>query len=113
MNIPSLAIHLDRTQNEAFKPNLETHLKPVIASQLKSPAPAGAAAGSEPAHHDLLLTELAEQVGCKAEDIADFELCLYNHQPAAIGGAKHEFIYSARLDNLLSSYCALAVCLRL
>ena len=31
MNIPSLCIHLD-TERDAFKPNKETHLKPILAS---------------------------------------------------------------------------------
>ena len=34
----------------------------------------------------------------------DFDLCLYDTQPAAIGGLFREFVYSARLDNLLMTY---------
>ena len=30
MKVPSLAIHLDRT--DEFKPNKETHLKPILAT---------------------------------------------------------------------------------
>jgi aspartyl aminopeptidase len=32
MNIPSLCIHLDREPN--FNPNKETHLKPILATQV-------------------------------------------------------------------------------
>lgn len=32
MSVPSLAIHLDRSVNEAFKFNQETHVKPVLAT---------------------------------------------------------------------------------
>ena len=37
----------------------------------------------------------------------DFELQLCEVQPSTIGGAKKEFIYSGRLDNLCSVYCGL------
>ena len=33
LKIPSLAIHLD-TEREAFAPNKETHLKPILASTI-------------------------------------------------------------------------------
>jgi len=39
----------------------------------------------------------------------DFELCLYDTQPPTIGGVNNEFIFSARLDNLMMSYTALTV----
>ncbi|CAG8838716.1 8691_t:CDS:2, partial [Racocetra persica] len=39
--------------------------------------------------------------------IHDFELCLYDTQPSTIGGVFNEFIFSARLDNLMMSYTAL------
>ena len=33
MNIPSLCIHLD-TERDAFKPNKEAHLKPILATSV-------------------------------------------------------------------------------
>jgi aspartyl aminopeptidase len=40
-------------------------------------------------------------------EIHDFELCLYDTQPAAIGGLNEEFLHSARLDNLMMSFCSI------
>lgn len=37
----------------------------------------------------------------------DFELNVCDTQPSCVGGARKEFIFSGRLDNLASSYCAL------
>lgn len=41
------------------------------------------------------------------DEIADLELDVCDTQPSCVGGAQHEFIFSGRLDNLASSYCAL------
>jgi aspartyl aminopeptidase len=130
IRIPTLAIHLDRNVNtEGFKLNIETHLAPVLSTAIKGELEvetvrsgggegeaAGAGAGEgkkkgvkakKPAHHPLLLAVLAEELGCDAHEIVDFELEVCDVQPSVIGGAAREFIYSGRLDNLASSFCAL------
>ena len=50
---------------------------------------------------------LAEELGCEPGDVMDFELQLCDVQPSVIGGAKREFIFSGRLDNLTSCYASL------
>ncbi|GAQ83212.1 Zn-dependent aspartyl aminopeptidase [Klebsormidium nitens] len=116
MRIPTLAIHLDRNVNtEGFKPNLETHLAPVLATAIKAEVDgkkdeAGGKkddGGKKNAHHPLLLQILADELKVDPEEIADFDLHVCDTQPSVIAGARKEFIYSGRLDNLASSYCAL------
>jgi aspartyl aminopeptidase len=102
-----------------------------LCSQAPKPAPAAAAAsGAAPAatptngtsaaaaaapgnvvdnHHAALLALVAEQLGCAAEDIVDFELNLCDVQPGVLGGAAEEFVFVGRLDNLASCYTALEV----
>ncbi|KAI7993400.1 Aspartyl aminopeptidase [Camellia lanceoleosa] len=70
--------------NDGFKPNLETHLIPLLATKV-----------------------LSDELSCGIEDIANIELNVCDTQPSCLGGANNEFIFSGRLDNLASSYCAL------
>ncbi|XP_010536640.1 PREDICTED: probable aspartyl aminopeptidase [Tarenaya hassleriana] len=126
MRIPTLAIHLDRNVNsDGFKPNTHTHLVPVLATAIKAelnkvPAQSDPAEGGEndggkkctdsnskPKHHPLLLQMIASEIGCKPEEICDFELQACDTQPSILAGAAKEFIFSGRLDNLCMSYCSL------
>ncbi|KAJ2339581.1 hypothetical protein GGF43_006614, partial [Coemansia sp. RSA 2618] len=106
MRIPSLAIHMDRTANDAFKFNKETHLTPILATVSKA---LNGTSDDEPkpAHHAVLIDRIAKQLDVSVADISDFELCLYDTQKATIGGLFDELVYAARLDNLNSSYCAI------
>ncbi|KAJ2783189.1 hypothetical protein H4R18_001856 [Coemansia javaensis] len=116
MRIPSLAIHMDREANEAFKFNKETHLTPILATVGKAlndgedgrkKEEEDGAAAAAPHHHPVLVERIARQLGVAPGDIADFELCLFDTQRAAIGGLCSELVQGARLDNLNSSYCAI------
>ena len=117
IRIPTLAIHLDREINTSgFKPNTETHLAPLLSTAIKGELNQetvkedGKDKNKEekkPNHHPLLLAVLAEELNCDPHEIVDFELEVCDTQPSVIGGAAREFIYSGRLDNLASSFCAL------
>ncbi|XP_047311542.1 probable aspartyl aminopeptidase [Impatiens glandulifera] len=121
MRIPTLAIHLDRSVNEGFQVNTQTHLLPVLATLVKAELnkmvctnglteqkkPDEKPNSSTPNHHPLLLQLLSEQLGCEPGDICDFELQACDTQPSVIAGAAKEFIFSGRLDNLCMSFCSL------
>ncbi|MCH83904.1 aspartyl aminopeptidase-like, partial [Trifolium medium] len=63
LRIPTLAIHLDRTVNQdGFKPNLETHLLPLLSMKLEDTSSESkektAALSSKASHHPLLMQVL-------------------------------------------------------
>ncbi|KAI0254368.1 aspartyl aminopeptidase [Lactifluus subvellereus] len=115
LRIPTLAIHLDRGAADNFKFNTETEFTPILgllASDLNAPADKARSSGNNAAssiqhnHHPALLSLLAEEMGVKPEAIHDFELHLYDTQPSVLGGLNNEFIFSPRMDNLVSSFAA-------
>lgn len=57
-------------------------------------------------HHPYFVELIASEAGVKPADVMDFEMILFDTQKAAIGGLLEEFIFSPRLDNLNSSFCA-------
>ncbi|TFK94700.1 aspartyl aminopeptidase [Polyporus arcularius HHB13444] len=116
LRVPSLAIHLDRTAGNDFKFNLETEFVPIlglIEEQLNSKGEESKdkeprkATSIQDNHHPALLSLLASELSVAPEYIHDFELHLYDVQPATLGGLNSEFIFSPRMDNQFSSFCAL------
>lgn len=111
LRVPTLAIHLDRKVNtDGFKPNLETHLIPLLATKHEETSTKSEEAinpSSKIAHHPLLMQVLSEELGCSADEILSIELNVCDTQPSCLGGGNNEFIFSGRLDNLASSFCAL------
>ncbi|CAL4971952.1 unnamed protein product [Urochloa decumbens] len=112
IRVPTLAIHLNRTVNsDGFKPNLETHLVPLLATKHEEATVTNSddksSSSAKAAHHPLLLQILSEEIGCESDEIIGMELNVCDTQPSCLGGGNNEFIYSGRLDNLASCYCAL------
>ncbi|KAL4358664.1 hypothetical protein HN51_030074 [Arachis hypogaea] len=112
LRIPTLAIHLDRTVNQdGFKPNLETHLLPLLSMKHEETSleskEKSTAMSSKSSHQPLLMQVLSDELNCDVDDIVSVELNVCDTQPSCLGGGNNEFIFSGRLDNLASSYCAL------
>ncbi|KAG2603517.1 hypothetical protein PVAP13_5KG776400 [Panicum virgatum] len=111
IRVPTLAIHLNRTVNsDGFKPNLETHLVPLLATKHEEATMNSddkSSSSTKVAHHPLFLQILSEEIGCQSNEIIGMELNVCDTQPSCLGGGYNEFIYSGRLDNLASCYCAL------
>lgn len=114
LRIPHLAIHLQRDINDSFGPNKENHLCPILCTTVQTELTRnvpddvleGGQANQASKHPPTLMRLLCEEMDIQPEQMMDFELCLADTQPAAIGGACNEFLYSPRLDNLFSAYTA-------
>lgn len=117
LRIPNLAIHLNRSANDGYKPNIEENMVPILALAQKSVADqlnakTDADVESQPGvtgtptmqskHHSTLLEILAQELQVSPDQINDFELSLFDTQGASYGGANAEFINSARLGNFTS-----------
>eukprot|EP00571_Detonula_confervacea_P014483 CAMPEP_0172307440 /NCGR_PEP_ID=MMETSP1058-20130122/8301_1 /TAXON_ID=83371 /ORGANISM="Detonula confervacea, Strain CCMP 353" /LENGTH=575 /DNA_ID=CAMNT_0013019611 /DNA_START=68 /DNA_END=1795 /DNA_ORIENTATION=- len=114
--VSTLCIHLQsREEMGAFKVNKEEHLSPILGTSTLLEAAAAKQLnqfgeeddawkkGQEPA----LLKLIASELGIETKQIANFELGLFDCQPASLGGIKNEFLYSARLDNLATVFVSL------
>ena len=86
--IPNLAIHLDREANKGKTINPQNHLPIILAQDLSED----------------FKVALLQYCNDDAETVLEFELSCYDTQRPSIVGLNDEFICSARLDNLLSTY---------
>jgi aspartyl aminopeptidase len=97
--VPSLAIHLQRElKTEGLKLNAQQHAVPVVGLE------------GAPPLSEWLAEELRAQgmSRASAQQVAAFDLMLYDLAPAALGGVDGSLILAPRLDNLAS--CHAAVC---
>ncbi|CAD5110925.1 DgyrCDS284 [Dimorphilus gyrociliatus] len=114
LRIPNVAIHLERDMGTKFEWNKENHLTPILATKITEELLTSAKPHKSPDfpkiaenHHSCLISAICGELDVSVESIIDFELCLTDTQPAAIGGLFDEFIFSPRLDNLHSCFCAI------
>eukprot|EP00735_Rhodelphis_limneticus_P005956 TRINITY_DN1810_c0_g1::TRINITY_DN1810_c0_g1_i1::g.14066::m.14066 TRINITY_DN1810_c0_g1::TRINITY_DN1810_c0_g1_i1::g.14066 ORF type:complete len:472 (-),score=102.78,sp/B9RAJ0/DNPEP_RICCO/48.34/2e-162,Peptidase_M18/PF02127.10/3.1e-160,Peptidase_M42/PF05343.9/4.6,Peptidase_M42/PF05343.9/2.7e-06 TRINITY_DN1810_c0_g1_i1:268-1635(-) len=103
--IPSLAIHL--AQDFELKFNKENHLVPIMAAEAAKQLTGATDVPNSDRHSPELLNLIAKELGTTVDNLRDFELCLYDTQPASLGGINEDLIYSSRLDNLMSCYSGL------
>ncbi|MEC8021926.1 MAG: M18 family aminopeptidase, partial [Pseudomonadota bacterium] len=87
-------IHLDREANQKRSINAQTDLPALFAFE------------NDEATLKALLKTALEAAGHAVEAILDHELLFYDTQGAATVGLDGAFLASARLDNLLSCFCA-------
>ncbi len=99
--IPNLAIHLNRDVNSSgLVLNAQTHLMPLVGLGRDDDEVSG------------LRSLVAEELGrsgvakLEAKDVLGWDLCLYDVQPASLGGAHEELLFAPRLDNLASCHAA-------
>jgi aspartyl aminopeptidase len=99
LRVPNLAIHLFREiRTEGLLLNAQTHLVPVTGLEGAPPLP------------ELVAAELRAQglADVGSQDLLAFDLMTYDVQPAAVCGARGEFVHAARIDNLASCHAALS-----
>jgi aspartyl aminopeptidase len=116
LTIPQLAIHLDRDiSSGGLTLNPQNHLVPMWSGpEDSSGVPAGddtargntgGAAADGDGKPGRFLTYLAGVLGVNPDSVLSWDLMAYDLQAPAFIGRHHEFVASARIDNLLSSFC--------
>ena len=109
--IPHLAIHFNREVNSGNPLSVQKDMKPVLGyfSQQQI-AEAKKSGGFIPALLvDLINQNLAENSRpVFAEDILDYELCLYPAEPATVVGLNSDILQSHRIDDLSMAFSGLA-----
>ncbi|MET7298245.1 M18 family aminopeptidase [Embleya sp. NPDC005575] len=98
LRVPQLAIHLDRSVNEAgLQLDKQQHMTPIW----------GLGAVDEGA----LIRFVAEEAGVAAGDVTGWDLMVHDVQKPSYLGRDRELVASPRLDNLLSVHAGLAALL--
>ncbi|KAI4185647.1 MAG: hypothetical protein L6R41_004004 [Letrouitia leprolyta] len=113
--IPTLAPHFGAPAYDP-NPNPETQMVPIIGldqseggaatstEQLSLLAGAGAFASTQPPR---LVKAVAKELDIQPTDIINWELEVFDTQPAQLGGLDKEFIFAPRIDDKLCAYAAI------
>ena len=97
-SVPSLAIHLDRTANKDKTVNPQKEMNVLLGIDDETLS-----------FKELILKQVGEdRPDLHMTEVLDFNLSFYDTQAPQLIGVNNEFIASARLDNLLSSYAGVA-----
>ena len=110
--IADVCIHL-RTERKTVTVNAETHLRAIWATSTFDDASESTVDQKSVSHYRLFWEDVANQVGCKVDDILDFDLCFADSQPSEIIGLNEEIISAPRLDNLFSTWSAVTAITKL
>lgn len=102
--ISTLAIHLQKERNK-LEINKETDLRPILSSVILNEIAPGQESNKEKLTG--LQKNLSAQLGCKFDEIVNFDLCFADSNPATIFGMNEEFISASRIDNLYSVFCSI------
>ncbi|KAF1353229.1 aspartyl aminopeptidase [Delphinella strobiligena] len=121
--VPNLAVHFGGSV--PFEFNKEAHLYPIaglVEAELNRQGKTSEDAKKDETkeedaefsplkkplerHHAYVVEIVADEAGVQPEEVLDFELSLFDVQKGTLGGLNNELIYSARLDNLGMTYCA-------
>ncbi|MBF0308216.1 MAG: M18 family aminopeptidase [Magnetococcales bacterium] len=96
--IPNLAIHLNRSLNDAYKINPHEELSaPFLPGD-----PSEENASNAPLRHLLFHILAPAHPGLEEADLLDWDLNLYDVNPATQAGSDGQWLVGSRLDNLLS-----------
>ncbi|KAL6928657.1 hypothetical protein ACO0SA_001985 [Hanseniaspora valbyensis] len=123
--IPTLAIHFDGKQNQAFTFDKQSQMVPFFTKDSKKIKATKSCCDDEDEgmdyeafqsiktmverHHIEILDLIKDELKLDSvNEIDDFELILYPNQPSTLGGLKKEFVFSARLDNLTSCFTSIS-----
>ena len=86
--IPNVAIHLKRDINSGCAYNPAIDLMPLLSQDAKTD----------------FVAFLANEVGCKKEEVLGYDLYVYNRTPATCIGMSNAFFSAPRIDNLMCAF---------
>ncbi|WP_425314674.1 M18 family aminopeptidase [Streptacidiphilus jiangxiensis] len=94
LRVPQLAIHLDRSVNDALTLDRQRHLTPIW--------------GLGAVDEGSLIRYVAAAAGVDATEVAGWDLMVHDVQPPSYLGRDRELLAAPRLDNLLSVHAGTA-----